>query len=79
MNPYQKLPSSSFWKKTVQNSNLDGIYSKKFDISYTDKIGTAGSCFVQEISKGLVENGYQLFDVEPFHFDVPREISSRFG
>jgi hypothetical protein len=79
MNPYQKLPSSSFWKKTVQNSNLDGIYRKKFDISYADKIGTAGSCFAQEISKGLLENGYQLFDVEPFHFDVPREISSRFG
>lgn len=68
MNPYKNLPSKAFWKTGVVESNpsdLDGVYVKKWNISASDKIATAGSCFAQHISKHLKKNNFSVIDIEP--------------
>lgn len=81
-NPYSNLPSSSFWKTGVAQENpfkINNIYAKKFAISSTDKIATAGSCFAQHISRYLKKNGYGVLDAEPAPPGLPEALHSTFG
>lgn len=81
-NPYSHLSSCSFWKTGVAQENpyaIESIYCKKFEISATDKIVTAGSCFAQHISRYLNKNGYGLLDVEPPPPGLPEALHSTFG
>ena len=81
-NPYQNLPSSSFWKTGVTQESpyaIDGIYAKKFDIFPSTKIAAAGSCFAQHISRHLKANGYNVLDVEPPPPGLPASKHQRFG
>ena len=66
-NPYLKLGDKSFWKKAVVETTPDtlaSIYSKKFDISNLDNIGTAGSCFAQHVSRSLKKKGFRVLNKE---------------
>ena len=66
-NPYRGLSDKSFWKKAVVEKNpesLDNIYKKKFSISHSDHIATAGSCFAQHVSRSLKSNGFKVLDKE---------------
>ena len=81
-NPYHKLSSPSFWKTGVAQENpfkINNIYTKKFEISSTDKLATAGSCFAQHISRYLRINGYSVLDVEPAPPGLPEALHSTFG
>lgn len=82
MNPYSGLPGSSFWKTAVVESDprqLESIYRPKFQISDTDKIATAGSCFAQHITRELRERGCQILDIEPPPPGLTASLHSRFG
>lgn len=81
-NLYSKLPSCSFWKTGVVQENpfkIHNIYAKKFEISSTDKIATAGSCFAQHISRYLKKNGYGVLDAEPAPPGLPEALHSTFA
>lgn len=65
--PYECLPGRQFWKLAIEGkdpNSISSLYKKKFSIDGL-KIATAGSCFAQEIAKGLRKNGYDVIDSEP--------------
>lgn len=67
MNPYKKLPSSSFWRRSISTKmkfEIDPVISTKFKISKDDRICTAGSCFAQNLAKALKANGYNYHVTE---------------
>ena len=77
VNPYANLPPTSFWKSGVAQSNpysINGIYNKKYEINANTKIGTAGSCFAQHISRYLTKNGFNVLDLEPPPPGLPAEL-----
>jgi hypothetical protein len=58
---------------------ISDLYQKKFDISPTDRIATAGSCFAQHIATHLRQRGYNILDVEPPVPGMSRETAHKFG
>lgn len=80
--PYNNLPKKNFWRLAVPEnaSEIEGLYVKRFSIS-GKKIATAGSCFAQEIAKGLRKNNYTVIDKEPSPgtSEIRGEIESKFG
>lgn len=48
-------------------------------LSRAERIGTAGSCFAQHISRELRGNGFNFVDVEPAPPLLPAELHQRFG
>lgn len=47
-NPYSDLPERAFWRPSVSARSplsLVDLYEKKFDLTQSDRIVTAGSCF----------------------------------
>lgn len=80
--PYSDLPSSRFWRSGVAEVHptaLSGLYVKKFEISPSDMIATAGSCFAQQVSRHLKRQGFNLLDAEPAPFDLAGEAARRLG
>lgn len=66
-NPYSTLPATNFWRRSVSNverSCVDPITTTKFQISATDRVMTAGSCFAQHISKTLSTFGFNYMVTE---------------
>jgi hypothetical protein len=66
--PYSELPPRNFWRSGAAETNprtVENLYRKKFSITQTDKIATAGSCFAQHVSNYLQKNGFSVLDVEP--------------
>ena len=66
--PYKRLPTEQFWKTAVAGqtpASVEGLYRKRFAISATDKIATAGSCFAQHIAVALKDRGFRVMTVEP--------------
>jgi hypothetical protein len=81
-NPYQSQPPSAFWKTGVTQENpylIRGIYKKKFALSSTTKIATAGSCFAQHISRHLKRRGYDVLDVEPPPPGLQDNLHQKYG
>lgn len=67
MNPYKDLPDYGFWHRSVsaiEKHKLDPVVDTKFQISASDYIATAGSCFAQNISNALVEKGFSYLVTE---------------
>ncbi len=56
-----------------------GIYRKKWEITYTETIATAGSCFAQHIGCHLKERGFQVADFEPAPKYLPPDRQAEFG
>jgi hypothetical protein len=80
--PYRDLPKSRFWKTGVTEESpwlLGDIYRKKFSISASDMIATAGSCFAQHITRALRLHGYQLIDCEPAPARLPQKLHITYG
>lgn len=57
---------------------IEGIY-KKNKILSKSKIATAGSCFVQHISRHLKRNGFNVLDLEPPPPSLPGDLHQKFG
>lgn len=81
-NPYININNRQLWKSGVANSsvfNVENLYFKKFEISQTDKIATAGSCFAQHLSKRLMKVGYCFMNTETPPKFLPEDCWSKFG
>jgi len=66
-NPYEDLPSTSFWKRSVSSKNADNIdliISTKFKIINSNLIASAGSCFAQYIANVLQIENYKYLITE---------------
>lgn len=66
--PYRGRPGHTFWKSAISGrdvADLQGMYTKKFDIDPSSVVATAGSCFAQHISRYLRAAGYRVLDAEP--------------
>jgi len=66
--PYEGLPESRYWRSGVSQKHpfdIQALYRKKFEITATDRIATAGSCFAQHISRHLRARGFSVIDAEP--------------
>lgn len=73
-NPYENLPESSFWRPAVANKHFDDFedIAAPLDISISNSVATAGSCFAQHIGKALLSRGARYIDLEP----APGNLSS---
>ena len=81
-NPYSDLPKRSFWRTAISEKSifsLDGLYVRKFEISRTDRIGAAGSCFAQHVSANMRRRGFNIIDVEPAPSFLSREKAREQG
>ncbi len=68
--PYSHLPDYCFWKKSVAGvkpGELDPVVSVPFQITQSDKVATAGSCFAQHIARYLRNTGFNFLITEPAH------------
>jgi hypothetical protein len=80
--PYSDLPPERYWKTGVAEahpSTIKNLYRKKFTISATDKIATAGSCFAQHVARHMRNRGYNILDVEPPIDGTPPDLAQKYG
>lgn len=80
--PYRGRPGRTFWKKSISGrdvTDLQGIYTKKFEIDPSSSVATAGSCFAQHISRYLRGAGYNVVDAEPGPGNVDVELLREHG
>lgn len=80
--PYSGAPETAFWRSGVVEAhplNGDSLYRKRFEISVTDRVGTAGSCFAQHIAKAMRNSGFCVLDLEPPPIGLPKDKQLAFG
>jgi hypothetical protein len=80
--PYQQLPSSAFWKTGVAYENpysIRDLYLKKFDITTSTRIATAGSCFAQHLHRHLKAHRFNILDLEPPPPGLDDSLHSKYG
>nr|WP_293245092.1 GSCFA domain-containing protein [Panacagrimonas sp.] len=66
--PYSGLPAHHFWRKAIQSvppAMVDPVVRTKFKIEPDTKVATAGSCFALNISRRLLQRGYNFLQAEP--------------
>ncbi len=67
MNPYKGLDDYHFWRRSISKTPkhlIDPVVKPKFKISKDCKIGTAGSCFAQHISRELSQRNFNYLVTE---------------
>ncbi|MCT8159967.1 GSCFA domain-containing protein [Pseudoruegeria sp. SHC-113] len=80
--PYTHLPPEKFWRSGVAQKHitqLENVYTKKFDIAAEDRISTQGSCFAQHVARYMKEAGYNIIDMEPPLPGMTDETAKKFG
>ncbi|RZJ91278.1 MAG: GSCFA family protein [Brevundimonas sp.] len=82
--PYASLPDRAYWRTGVAQYNpleLQDLYRKRFDISPTDRVACAGSCFAQHIGRQLRRRGFNYLDMEkaPPALSDDRHLSFGYG
>lgn len=83
MHPYETLPDTHFWSRSVSGKTLDLVdYDPapkfRFDLA-SDTFATAGSCFAQHFGRHLRERGGQLVVAEGRHPLVPDHMGHGYG
>ncbi|MHA3977967.1 GSCFA domain-containing protein [Halovulum sp. GXIMD14794] len=81
-NPYEGLPATSFWKRTVaegRNRAFSGIWVPRAPIDRTTRIATYGSCFAQHFSRRLVKRGFQWLDMESAPSVATPEVATTYN
>jgi hypothetical protein len=71
-----------FWRTGVSEAHpltVADLYRKKFAISASDKIATAGSCFAQHVANHMRKNGFSVMDAEPSPPFLSPETAKAFG
>ena len=66
-NPYKGLPANQFWRQSisvVEAHLVDPVTHTRFKISPDARVGTAGSCFAQHISRRIMEAGFNYYVTE---------------
>lgn len=80
VHPYAGLPDHQFWRRAVQQTptaEVDPVVRSNLQITPTDKVATAGSCFAQHISRTLQRNGFHYFVTEDGGSLSPEEMNAR--
>ncbi len=79
--PYSRRPARAFWKNGVAADlpTNTGLYRKRYAITRSDRIATAGSCFAQHIARNLRQRDYTVLDVEPAPRLLQADDAARFG
>ena len=80
--PYKSLPTASYWRRSVAGvpaQELDPVVATKFNISKTDKVATAGSCFAQHIARYVANSGFNYYVAEPGHVLIPPETKKQYN
>lgn len=80
--PYDNLPPSAFWRTAVaERSPLDPgkLFDPRFQISKTDRIVTAGSCFAQHVGRTLKEASFNVLDLERLPPHISDDIARKYG
>jgi len=79
--PYENLPESAFWKPSVAERHFYELkdLAKPIEINVNDRIGTAGSCFAQHISRHLRNRGGQFLDCEPKPQTLHESEAQKYG
>lgn len=81
-NPYSSLEDRALWRKGVADVHptaYTDLYRKKFNVSPSMRIATAGSCFAQHIASSLRGLGYTVIDREPPPHRMSKEAAVRYG
>lgn len=66
-NPYKGLPAYQFWRRsiaTVEHHLVNPVTNIRFKIGKDARVGTAGSCFAQHISRRIKALGFNYFVTE---------------
>ena len=65
--PYRHQPPRAFWKGAVADVHLADMTDlwDPIELSRSDRIATAGSCFAQHIGRNLALRGANYMDMEP--------------
>lgn len=80
--PYSGLDETKFWRSGVAETNpliARGLYRKRFAITETDRIATAGSCFAQHIARNFRARGFTVMDVEPAPYPSSPALAQAYG
>lgn len=66
--PYQGLAAEAYWKRAVAEVGcVEPIVDPKFNITVSERIATAGSCFAGHIAQRLASSGFNILRAEePF-------------
>lgn len=76
--PYVGLPDYQFWNKEpgiLDASQFDPITQTPFQISKSENVITAGSCFAQHVARYLANNGFNHLITENAHPLFDQEIA----
>jgi hypothetical protein len=60
-------------------ADVDPVVAMPWRISLQDRVGTAGSCFAQHVSRRLQGSGLQFLETEPAHPFLSAETAALFG
>ncbi|WP_119307345.1 GSCFA domain-containing protein [Cohaesibacter haloalkalitolerans] len=63
-NPYHKIASFQLWRRAVSRVepfDINPAVNPRFQISSTDRVATAGSCFAQHISRRIAKIGFNYY------------------
>ena len=63
-NPYREVSDHQLWSRAVgrvEAHDINPIVKPKFQISFKDRVATAGSCFAQHISRQIKKIGFNYF------------------
>lgn len=81
--PYKNLPSYQFWRRaiaSVETHLVDPVTHPRFKVSCNSRVGTAGSCFAQHISRRIMQAGFNYFVTETgSELDEQTRISNNYG
>ncbi|MDB6179717.1 GSCFA domain-containing protein [Paracoccus sp. Z330] len=78
-NPYKSAKDYQMWRRAVSRveaHRIDPVVDPKFKISAEMRVGTAGSCFAQHISKQISKIGFNYFVPED-GCDLPEDVRTR--
>lgn len=80
--PYESLGPAAFWRTGVVGHEPDAIpdlYKRKFPITRSMGVATAGSCFAQHIARNLRSRDFSVIDAEPPPDRLDEKTASEFG
>jgi len=82
ISPYSALGDAAFWRTAIAEVDplkIEGVYKKKWAIDPAQRIGSAGSCFAQHVTRHLRAGGFNVVDFEPPPVGLSKELHQQFG
>ena len=80
--PYVGLPDRQFWKNEpgiAKPHFFDPVSAVPFQITKTQKVVTAGSCFAQHVARNLTASGFNHHITETAHPMFQRALAEKFN